>query len=152
MLALWRAFDELARSDDFRRRDLWPAWPNANQPAVDVVEEENQFVMKAEMPGMKPEEVNVSVDGNVLTLKGEHKASEEQNLEGYRRIQRRYGRFERKFTLPQTVDGSKVDASLENGVLTITLPKSRDTTARRVQVKAGELVDKAKRLFGKSAA
>jgi len=152
MLTLWRAFDDLARSGDFPSRDPWTAWPGANWPAVDIVEEEKRFVMKAEMPGLKPEEVDVKVHGNVLTLKGEHKASKEENQEGYRRIERRYGKFERSFTLPENVEGTNVEASLDNGVLTVTIPKSRETAARRVQVKAGELADKAKSLFGKSAA
>ena len=152
MLTLWRAFDDLARSNDFSGRDFWTAWPGSNWPAVDVVEEDKQFVMKAEMPGLKPEEVDVKVHGNVLTLKGEHKASEEETKEGYRRIERRYGKFERSFTLPDNVESSKVDASLKDGVLTVTIPKCGESASRRVQVKAGELAEKARSLFGKSAA
>ena len=137
MLTLFNPFNDLMRDDDFWGR--WGAPLNqerAHAPLVDVVEEKDAFVLKAEMPGFKPEEIDVSVDGNVLTLKGERKQEEQKEQKGYRRIERRYGSFQRQFTLPDTTKTEAIDASLNHGVLTVRVPKREAAVPRKITVNA----------------
>jgi HSP20 family protein len=134
MLTLWRPFDELLRNDDF-----WGlARPEARvfNPAVDLVEEDKAFVLKAEMPGVKAEEVDVKLDGNVLTIRGERKYEQADAKAGYRRIERRFGTFQRAFSLPNTVAFADIEATLDAGILTVRVPKKESPQPRKVQVKS----------------
>lgn len=149
MLTLWNAFDDRF-FDDFWRRAPRNARP-AFEPAVDVVEHENGYELRAELPGLKPEEVDVSVDGNVLTVKGERRFEDKADKAGYHRIERRYGAFQRSFNLPDTVNADAIEATLENGVLALYLPKQEQVKPRKVQIGA-RLTDKAKKLFTPSRA
>jgi HSP20 family protein len=104
-------------------------------PAVDVRETSDAIEMVAELPGLRTEDVEVNIENNVLSISGEKKQDVEKNGDGeYHLVERRYGRFERTFTLPRTVDGERISAQFENGVLTITLPKAETAKPRRVQV------------------
>ena len=105
-------------------------------PSVDVVENDNNFQIVAELPGIKMEDVNISLTDNVLTLKGEKKNEVSEEKRNYCRIERSYGRFQRSFSLPSSVDSDKVQANLDNGVLTITLPKSEKAKAREIKIQA----------------
>lgn len=152
MMTLWSPFNDLLRDDDFWNfgRLAGPAASPARavQPAVDVVEEKDAFVLNAELPGVAADDVDVTVDGNVLTLKGERRYRHEQGEDdGYRRIERRYGSFQRSFTLPETVDAEGIDASMSNGVLQIRLPKRQAALPRKISIKSGGLAEKAKKLF-----
>lgn len=120
---------------------------SAWSPAVDITETEGAFVLEAEVPGVDPENIDVTIEGNMLTLRAERRYESDQSEQGYRRIERSYGSFQRSFTLPETVDRKAIDATIENGVLRVTLPKSEASLPRRVQVRAGKLADKAKKLF-----
>lgn len=138
MLTRWDPFGDL-----FRRREFWDAaeprgYGEAFTPAVDVVEEKDALLLKAEIPGVRAEEVDVSVHGNVLTLKGERKISNDEKREGYRRIERSYGSFTRSFTLPDTIELDKVGAELRDGILTVRLPKRPQLQPRRIDVKGAE--------------
>lgn len=133
MLSLFTPFDELLKNDDFWGRA--PAAERAHAPAVDIVEEKDAFVLNAEMPGFKPEDVDISVDGNVLTLKGERRYDRQKDDKGYRRIERRYGSFRRAFTLPETVRTDAIDATLRSGVLTVRIPKRDALVPRKVTVR-----------------
>jgi len=109
-------------------------------PVVDIRETADEIRVLAELPGLEPEHVDVSIENNVLTIAGEKKHEVEEGKEdgAFHLIERRYGRFERSFTLPRTVDADAISARFENGVLTVTLPKAEAAKPRRVQVQAGE--------------
>jgi HSP20 family protein len=103
-------------------------------PAVDVVESENELILKADLPGVNQDEIDVQVERQTLTLRGERKFEKEQNAEGYHRIERNYGSFVRSFTVPSTVDTEKVSAQYKSGVLTVRLPKKEAAKPRQVKV------------------
>lgn len=104
-------------------------------PAMDLLEQDDQLIVKAELPGMTAEDIDISVQGNVLTLRGEKK--EERNEEGKRfhYVERRSGMFHRTLSLPTEVDAENINASYRDGVLTIKLPKSEAAKPRRIAVK-----------------
>jgi HSP20 family protein len=149
MMTLWNAFDDRFFDDFWRTAGRTPTRTAAEfEPAVDVVEHENAYELRVELPGIKPEEVDVSVDGDTLTVRGERTYSDEQRKkDGYYRLERRYGKFQRTFTLPQTVDAGSIGAELSNGMLTLTLPKQELAKPRKITVSGGSLTDKAKKLF-----
>ncbi len=103
-------------------------------PAVDIAETENELVLKADLPDLKLEDIEVRVENQTLTLKGERKFEKDEKSKGYHRIERSYGTFVRSFSLPTSVDSEKVAAQYSNGVLTIKLPKKGDAAKPR-QVK-----------------
>src|SRR5579863_5048461 len=104
-------------------------------PPVDIVENENELVVKADVPDVKFEDIDVKMENGTLTLRGERKF-EKQSTEkgGWHRIERSYGTFERSFTLPETVDAEQVKADYQNGTLTVTLPKKEIAKPRQVKV------------------
>lgn len=120
-------FDSFFRGLDrpFAGYKLWPP--------IDVAEEGDAIVVRAEIPGCKAEDVEISVHGNVLTISGEKKLSEEKKEKGYYHVESSYGSFRRELTLPTDVDPDKVNAECKNGVLSISLPKA--TTAKAVKIK-----------------
>jgi len=106
-------------------------------PAVDVYEDPQKLVLKVEVPGIKPEDLDIRVEGRVLTIRGERKWESDQKEENYHRIERRYGSFVRSFTLPATVDTENVQAETEHGVLQLTLNKKPEAKPKQIQIKAG---------------
>jgi HSP20 family protein len=106
-------------------------------PVVDIRETKDAIDVVAELPGMRPEDVEVNVENNILTIAGEKKQEVTESGDGaeYHLIERRCGRFERSFTLPRTVDAEKIEARVEHGLLTITLPKAEAAKPRRVQIR-----------------
>ena len=106
-------------------------------PAVDVFETKDGLRIIAELPGVKPEQVKVSVEQGVLTLRGEKDQRAEEQTEAVHRYERSYGMFQRSFQLPSSVDAERIDAKLEHGILTITLPKAEKAKAKEIAVKAG---------------
>jgi HSP20 family protein len=107
-------------------------------PAVDVAENENEIVLRAEVPGMKQEDIDIELTGDTLTLRGERKFENEDRKETFVRIERSYGRFQRSFTLGVPVQHDAVRATYRDGVLEIHLPKSEETKPRKVQVTNGQ--------------
>lgn len=106
-------------------------------PPVDIFENENHdLVMKAELPAMKREDIGITFENNVLTIRGERKVESETRRESFQRMERQYGTFSRSFTLPATIDAARISASYKDGVLTVTLPQSED--ARPKQITVGE--------------
>lgn len=130
----WSLFDAFDRAASrvpaaaARDADSWA-------PAVDIQEETNRYLVHADIPGVDPKDIEVSVDKGVLTVKGERKAIEESEDNGYSRIERSYGSFSRSFTLPESVDADAIEASGSNGVLTIAIPKAAEIQPRRIEVK-----------------
>ena len=104
-------------------------------PAVDVIDKKDKLIVKAELPGVEKEDIDISISGNVLTLKGETKREKEVKEEDYYCCERYYGGFSRSIDLPAEVDASKVDASFKNGILEITLPKSKVPEAKKIPIK-----------------
>lgn len=103
-------------------------------PSVDVSEAENTYEVKAEIPGLKKEEINISVEENVLTLSGEKKQEKESKDKNYHRIERAYGRFHRSFRLPNEVKADEIKAKYKNGVLTIEIPKTETVKPKEIAV------------------
>lgn len=104
---------------------------------LDVSEDENGFVVKASVPGIKPEDIDVTVNGDVLTIRGEMKQEQENKNERYHVRERRFGTFTRSITLPAPVKADAVEAEYSNGVLTLNLPKTEEVKPKRIQVKGG---------------
>jgi len=106
-------------------------------PAVDVYEDEKKVVLKLEVPGIEEKDLDVSVENNTLTVKGERKFEKEEKEENFHRIERRYGSFYRAFTLPSTVDTEHIDAKYENGVLKLELKKKPEAQPKQIKVNVG---------------
>ena len=128
---LTRSFD-----DEGIARGAW-------SPSVDIYENKDQIVLEAELPGMNREDFDLSVENNVITLRGERHFEKKDDSDNYHRVERAYGSFTRSFTLPQTVAAEGANAEYRNGVLRVTLPKKEETKARRIEVK-GESNDSRK--------
>jgi HSP20 family protein len=127
-----RLFNDVYRprqSDELMNRGTWT-------PAVDIYEVDGGLVLKAELPDMRREDIDVSVENNTLTLKGERKLDHEIKQENFHRIERAYGSFVRSFSLPNTVDAGKIAAEYKSGVLTIKLPVREEAKARQIQIDA----------------
>lgn len=105
-------------------------------PAMDVIETGDSVVLRAELPGLTDEDVEISVEDNTLSLKGEKKSHYEDQEGSYRRVESRYGSFYRSFSLPNSVDQDKIDAQFAHGVLEITLPKVEKAKPKKIAVKA----------------
>jgi HSP20 family protein len=107
-------------------------------PAMDLVETDEHFVLKADLPGLTEADVNVEVEDNVLILSGERKAEHEDKREGYVRVERAFGSFRRSLTLPEGIDPEAVQASFDNGVLEVRIPKPEERKPRKVAIQVGE--------------
>ncbi len=138
----YRELEEMGRrfEDVFGRPFLpgiWRVFPSEElvwAPAIDVIEKEDKFLVKVELPGVKEEEVNVTVAGGTLTIEGEKKADSEVKKKGYYYRETSYGSFSRSITMPSTVDASKIKASYDKGVLEITLPKALEVKPKKITV------------------
>jgi HSP20 family protein len=106
-------------------------------PAVDVYEDEHNFTLKIEVPGIEEKDLNVHVENNTLFVQGERKFEKEEKQENYRRIERQYGSFTRTFRLPQTVDSEHVSANYDKGVLKIQLAKKAEAKPKQIKVNVG---------------
>jgi HSP20 family protein len=106
-------------------------------PAMDLVETADQFVLRADLPGLGEEDVSIEVEDNVLTVSGERKAEHEQSKEGYHRVERAFGAFSRSLTLPEGVDAESVAASFDRGVLEIRIPKPEQRKPRKISIGVG---------------
>jgi HSP20 family protein len=103
-------------------------------PAVDIVETEDALTLKADLPDVRIEDIDIRVENNTLTLRGSRKFEKDASVKGYHRIERSYGDFVRSFALPNTVETDKVSADYNNGVLTIALPKKENAKPRQIKV------------------
>ena len=133
MMTLREAMDHLF-NDAFTRpltlRDGWSA------PAIDMYQTDNEIVVKASLPGVKADEVQINITGEVLTLKGEMKHEEEKKDKAWHIREQRWGAFERSIALPTDVVSDKAKAEFENGILTITLPKAEEVKPKMINIKA----------------
>ena len=106
-------------------------------PPVDIYEDEHKLVLKLEVPGVKQEDLDIQVEGRTLTVRGERKFSSEEKEENFHRVERRYGSFQRSFSLPNTVNTENVSADYENGVLKVTLAKRAEAKPKQIKVNVG---------------
>jgi HSP20 family protein len=107
-------------------------------PAMDLLETDDDFVLRADLPGMSESDVNIELEDNVLTLSGERKAEHEEKSEGFYRVERASGSFSRSLTLPKGVDPEAVDASFDRGVLEVRIPKPEQRKPRKITIAAGQ--------------
>jgi len=115
-------------------------------PSVDIFENKDNIVLEAELPGMKPEDVDISIENNVLTIHGERKFEKKDDQDNFHRVERSYGSFTRSFTLPSTVSSENADATFENGVLRLTLAKREEAKPKRIEVKGAKGGEQAKQI------
>jgi HSP20 family protein len=140
----WRPFGEISpfRSE---MNDLWSRFFGETplvrrlteewSPSVDILETKDSFVIKAELPGLEAKDVNVSISGDLLIIKGEKKKEEEEKYEHHYCAERYYGSFQRVFRLPTGVHGDKIEAKFEKGVLKVTLPKVEEAKKKEIEIK-----------------
>ena len=136
----WSLFDQLQH--EMNRSTGFPAKTDDNgdvvtsdwTPAVDIKEQEKQFVISADIPGVDPDNIDVHMEKGMLTIKGERDSEKKTEREGYKRIEREHGVFYRRFTMPEGVDAEAINAKTTNGVLTITIPKKEQLQARKIKV------------------
>jgi len=107
-------------------------------PSVDIFEDKDRLVLEADLPGMNREDFDISVENNVITLRGERKFEKKVDGDNYHRVERSYGSFSRSFTLPQTVTADGATADFDNGILRVSLPKREETKARKIEISGAE--------------
>lgn len=139
-LVRWNPVRELASMEVDRLNrmfsEFYGGFDRAWVPAVDVYEnDDHEFVLKAELPAMKREDIAITYDDGVLTLKGERKSEVETSRDTYHRVERQYGSFMRSFTLPATVDAARIQASYKDGVLTIRVPQREEAKPKQIEIK-----------------
>ncbi len=144
MLVRWDPFKEIERlHDEINKVFNTSRVPSLQEgeekvtwyPMVDIYEDAENVRITAELPGIDPKNVDVQVNGDVLTLRGERKLEKEDKKENYVRVERAYGTFMRSFTLPEYVDANKIKAEYKKGVLTLTLPKKPETKPKQISIK-----------------
>ena len=137
--ALQRMQTDLDRLLGFKREesngDLSNVVTSRWTPAVDIKEEDTKFVITADIPGVDPTDIDVTMENGILTIKGERKFEDQKESEGYRRVERMHGTFYRRFSLPDHADASKISAKSSHGVLEVTVPKVEKVQPRRIEVK-----------------
>jgi HSP20 family protein len=150
-LQTWKPFRELAPFKEFERmrREMDRLWDSFFEgglrrrvegaeewlPSLDVSETKNELVVKAEVPGMDPKDIDISLSDGMLTIKGEKKQEKEEKEADYHLVERSYGSFTRSVQLPKEVQSEKINASYKNGILKITLPKSEEAKKKEIKIK-----------------
>lgn len=137
-LTEWRPFSdfaELRHRLDQAFRDLSDSAQSGWTPSVDLVREKDSLVLRADLPGIKPEEVKIEVEDDVLNISGEHREESEEKKEHYVRRERRYGSFSRSMVLPKGVPADRIDATVDNGVLEVRVPLPEAEEKQKVEIK-----------------
>lgn len=117
----------------FRETESWV--PSGFVPAVDISEKDDEYVLEAELPGMKKEDIHIDLKDGILTISGDRKYEREETRDNYNRVERCYGSFSRSFTLPDHVKVDRIDAAYKDGILTVTLPKGEEAKPKHIDVK-----------------
>jgi HSP20 family protein len=125
-----RVFHPLLQRDDDTSRVVGGDWV----PAVDIKDEGNRYLIRADIPGVKPEDIEVTMENGVLTIRGERKFEESEEKENFKRVERSYGLFYRRFSLPENTDTEAIEATGKDGVLEVTIPKSAEKHSKRIEV------------------
>ncbi|HVO69836.1 MAG TPA: Hsp20/alpha crystallin family protein [Aggregatilineaceae bacterium] len=152
-LNLWNPRNELDPAEPYYRMGqmmdaLWHGWLGRFavgtteepilRPAMDVIENDNNLTVRIDLPGVKPDDVHVRVENNILTVSGEIAETKDEEGQRYHYRQRRYGKFQRSVSLPDTLDAEKVEAHFENGVLRVVVPKKAQAQPKQITVKTSE--------------
>jgi HSP20 family protein len=127
-----RLFEEFF--NDFPFTSSLPSTRENWNPAVDILEKDGDLILRAELPGMAEKQIELKLEGNTLTLKGERNLENEDKKNNYHRVESFYGSFMRTFRLPDTVDMEKISADYKNGILTVTMPQKAEVKPREIQV------------------
>lgn len=134
----WNIFDQLRKEMDramTREGDESGSVVTSDwSPAVDIKEDENGFTIVADIPGVDPKDIDVHMENGMLTIKGERESEKKEEKEGYKRIERSYGSFYRRFSMPDSADADKIKAESKNGVLQISIPKQEKVQPRKISV------------------
>jgi HSP20 family protein len=134
----WNMFDQLRKEMDralTREGDESGSVVTSDwSPAVDIKEDENGFTIVADIPGVDPKDIDVHMENGMLTIKGERESEKKEEKEGYKRIERSYGSFYRRFSMPDSADADKIKAESKNGVLQISIPKQEKVQPRKISV------------------
>ena len=130
---LWQFFNRDWTEPKFREDETWNT--ECFVPAVDISERDEAYVLDAEIPGIKKEEIRIEVKDGILTVSGERKYEHEEMKDTYTRVERCYGNFHRSFKLPDHVEEDKIDAEYKDGVLTVTIPKGERAQPKQIDVK-----------------
>jgi len=138
LISLREVMDRLFEESFIRPRAGWPARVGAETLAVDMYETDDAIVVKSAIPGIEPEDLDISISGDTLTIKGETRTEEDVKKENYIRREHRYGSFYRALTIPLPVVAGEAEAEFENGVLKLTLPKAEEVRPKAIKVKAKE--------------
>ena len=138
LMSLRQAMDRLFEDSFVRPSRALEALSEVAAPALDIYQTPSTVVVKATLPGLKPEDLSIDVTGETLTIKGEHKAEQEIKKEDYLYQERRYGTFSRSVVLPSGLKTDKTEATMEDGVLTLTIPKAEEAKPKTIKVKAKE--------------
>lgn len=143
----WDPFREMTQAQSQFSKLVDQVWGGRQEswlPAIDVFDTKVAVVLKAELAGMNPDDIQIEVEDNVLTVKGERRFEEEVDEERYYRVERRFGSFQRSLALPQGVKVADISASYEDGILTISVPKVEEERPKRIEVKATKPVKTTK--------
>lgn len=138
LMSLRQAMDRLFEDSFVRPSRVLTTLGEAAAPALDVYQTPNEVVVKTALAGLKPEDINIDITGDTLTIKGETKAEQEIKKEDYLYQERRHGAFSRSVVLPGGLKPDKAEASLEDGILTLSIPKAEETKPKAIKVKAKE--------------
>jgi HSP20 family protein len=143
-LTRWQPFREITSLQERMNQLFNDFFPEMNEPSslaaswfapkTDIYEEDDRIVLDMELPGMREEDLNLTLEGNSLTVSGERKMEKERKQDRYHRIERSYGSFSRTFSLPATVDQNAVDARFENGILHVSMTKRADARPRQIKI------------------
>jgi len=138
LMSLRQAMDRLFDDSFVRPYRVLSTLGEAEAPTLDIYQTPNKVVVKAALPGLKSEDVSIDITGETLTIRGEHKAEQEIKKEDYLYQERRYGAFSRSMVLPSGLKPDKAEATMEDGVLTLTIPKAEEAKPKAIKVKAKE--------------
>ena len=130
-----QVFNDFLRAGSLFGRSVGEGLRDTWVPAVDVQESDKAFVFVAELPGLGKEDIEITLEDNLLTLSGEREFDEKEEGETYHRVERAYGKFSRSFSLPSQVDNTKVEASFADGLLKVEVPKSEQAQPRKIEIK-----------------
>ena len=135
----WDPFREMTQAQSQLNKLVDQVWGGRQEswlPAIDVFDQKDAVVLKAELAGMNPDDIHIEVEDNVLTVRGERRFEEEVDEDRYYRVERRFGSFQRSLALPQGMRASDISASYEDGILTITVPKVEEEKPKRIEVRS----------------
>jgi HSP20 family protein len=141
--AVWNPFREMEEmeqmmNENFGRPSMWRRVPEDEYiwaPAIEMFEKNNNYILRLEIPGVRPEDVDITLTGETLTVKGERKAPEDIQDEAYQVCEMCYGSFTRSISLPEPVDSANIKATFENGILDIRIPKAEEARPRQIKIK-----------------